>query len=300
MTKAKRPTKAVIAAAGFGTRFLPQTKAMPKEMLPLIDKPIIQYVVEGLVKAGIRDIILVTGSNKRSIEDHFDQPATDLLENLRSGGAKKAPFIEQINEIAGLANFVYVRQKGGYGNAVPLMNVAHLIGDEPFIYTFADDIIDAMPSHYEQVIAKYQELGGSILPCLKAKNDADFERYGIVGGEHLSEGVIKATSILEKPGRAKAQSDLASVGGYLLTPEVFEYIDRLKHLQEGEPELQIQPIITAMMNDNKPFFAYEIENAEYFDTGDKLEYLKTVVDFALRRDDVGADFRAWLEQRICK
>jgi UTP--glucose-1-phosphate uridylyltransferase len=300
MTKAQRPTKAVIAAAGFGTRFLPQTKAMPKEMLPLIDKPIIQYVVEGLVKAGIRDIILVTGSNKRSIEDHFDQPASDLLENLHAGGSKKQPFIDQINQIAGLANFVYVRQKGGYGNAVSLMNVAHLIGDEPFIYTFADDIIDAMPSHFEQVIAKYQELGGPVLPCIKAAKDEDFERYGIVGGEELRPGVIKATSILEKPGREKAQSDLASVGGYLLTPEIFEYLERLKSLQEGEPELQIQPIIKAMMDDGKPYYAYEIENAEYFDTGNKLEYLKTVVDFALRRDDLGPDFRTWLEERICK
>jgi len=295
-----RPTKAVIAAAGFGTRFLPQTKAMPKEMLPLIDKPIIQYVVEALVKAGIRDIILVTGSNKRSIEDHFDEPATDLLENLRAGGQKKQPFIEQIQAIAGLANFVYVRQKGGYGNAIPLLNVAHLIGDEPFIYTYADDIIEATPTHFEQMIARFQEFNGAILPCLKATKDEDFERYGIVGGEQLRDGVVKATSILEKPGRAKAQSNLASVGGYLFTPEIFEYLERLRDSQPDAPEFQIQPIITAMMNDGKPYFAYEIENAEYFDTGNKLEYLKTVVDFALRRDDLGKEFREWLEQRICK
>lgn len=300
MTKVKRPRKAVIAAAGFGTRFLPQTKAMPKEMLPLIDKPIIQYVVEGLVKAGIRDIILVTGSNKRSIEDHFDEPATDLLENLRAGGAKKQPFIDQIYDIAGLANFVYVRQKGGYGNAVPLMNVAHLIGDEPFIYTYADDIIDAMPSHFEQMIAKYDQLNGSVLPCVRVSKDEEFERYGIVGGEQLEGKLLRATTIQEKPGKAAASSDLASIGGYLFTPEIFEYLDRLKDTQEGEPEFQIQPIIKAMMDDGKPYFAYEIENAEYFDTGNKLEYLKTVVDFALRRDDVGVEFRAWLQERICK
>jgi len=299
MTK-QRPTKAVIAAAGFGTRFLPQTKAMPKEMLPLIDKPIIQYVVEGLVKAGIRDIILVTGSNKRSIEDHFDAPASDLLENLRAGGPKKQPFIDQIHDIAGLANFVYVRQKGGYGNAVPLMNVAHLIGDEPFIYTFADDIIDAMPSHFEQMIARYEELQGAVLPCIKATRDEDFERYGIVGGKQIRPGVISADTIKEKPGRAAVQSDLASIGGYLLTPDVFDYLERLREAQDGQPELQIQPILEAMMADGKPFFAYEIENAEYFDTGNKLEYLKTVVDFALRRDDLGDEFRKWLEDRVCR
>jgi UTP--glucose-1-phosphate uridylyltransferase len=296
----KRPTKAVIAAAGFGTRFLPQTKAMPKEMLPLIDKPIIQYVVEALVRAGIRDIILVTGSNKRSIEDHFDEPASDLLENLRAGGDKKQPFIDQIHEIAGLANFVYVRQKGGYGNAVPLLNVAHLIGDEPFIYTYADDIIDAMPSHFEQMVARYAEQQGVILPCVKVSRDEDYERYGIVGGEAADAGVLRATSIMEKPGRKAAQSDMASIGGYLLTPEIFTYLERLRDSQEGQPEFQIQPIIKAMMDDGLPCFAYEIENAEYFDTGNKMEYLKTVVDFALRRDDLGVEFRKWLEERICK
>lgn len=300
MTKATRPTKAVIAAAGFGTRFLPQTKAMPKEMLPLVDKPIIQHVVEGLVKAGIRDIILVTGSNKRSIEDHFDEPASDLLGNLRAGGAKKEKYIDEINSIASLANFVYVRQKGGYGNAIPLMNVAHLIGDEPFIYAYADDIIEATPSHFEQMIAKYLELDGCILPCMKAKSDEDFDRYGIVAGEEAGSGIIKANAIVEKPGRQAAPSDFASVGGYLLTPEIFEYLERLRIEQEDAPEFQIQPIIKAMMDDGKPYFAYEIENAEYFDTGNKLEYLKTLVDFGLRREDIGNAFKEYLEKRICK
>ncbi|MGH7237915.1 MAG: sugar phosphate nucleotidyltransferase, partial [Candidatus Saccharimonadales bacterium] len=151
MVKAK-VTKAVIAAAGFGTRFLPQTKAMPKEMLPLVDKPIIQYVVEQLVEAGVTDIIIVSGYSKRSIEDHFDAPNEDLLNNLRAGGDSKKPYIEQIEKIANLANFAYVRQKGSYGTATPLANAAHLIGDEPFIYTFADDLIVAEPNRFEQMI----------------------------------------------------------------------------------------------------------------------------------------------------
>src|ERR1700722_14465001 len=136
----KKIRKAVIPAAGFGTRFLPQTKAMPKEMLPIVDKPIIQYVVEELVAAGIKDIIIVTGYNKRSIEDHFDYPNQDLIANLRSGGKDKEPFLKQVEAIAVLANFIYVRQKGRYGNGTPLLNVAHLIGDEPFIYAYADDL----------------------------------------------------------------------------------------------------------------------------------------------------------------
>ena len=131
----RKPTKAVIAAAGFGTRFLPQTKAMPKEMMPLIDKPIIQYVVEELVAAGIRDIIIVGSANKRAIEDHFDVPNEDLLANLRAGGDKKRPLIDLVHSLSEMANFVYVRQKGPYGNATPLLSAAHLIGDEPFIYT---------------------------------------------------------------------------------------------------------------------------------------------------------------------
>src|SRR6185312_9470594 len=138
-------TKAVIAAAGFGTRFLPQTKAMPKEMLPLIDKPIIQYIVEDLVAAGIEDIIIVGSSNKRAIEDHFDLPSEDLLNNLRAGGPKKQHYLDELNGIANMANFIYLRQKGPYGNATPVMDAAHLIGDEPFIYTYADEFFVATP-----------------------------------------------------------------------------------------------------------------------------------------------------------
>jgi len=137
----KKVTKAVIPAAGFGTRFLPQTKAMPKEMLPVVDKPIIQYIVEELVEAGIKDIIIVTGANKRSIEDHFDTPNKDLVENLEAGGEKKKPLLDEIKKISELANFVYIRQKGPYGNGTPLLNVRHIIGDEPFVYAWSDDLL---------------------------------------------------------------------------------------------------------------------------------------------------------------
>src|SRR3982750_937894 len=157
MSEPKKIRKAVIAAAGFGTRFLPQTKAMPKEMLPLIDKPIIQYIVEDLVAAGITDVIIVGSSSKRAIEDHFDVANEDLLVNLRAGGAKKAHYIEELEALANLANFTYVRQKGPYGNATPLMNAAHLIGDEPFIYAYADDLTVATPNAFQQMIALYTE-----------------------------------------------------------------------------------------------------------------------------------------------
>src|SRR3989338_2448784 len=151
--------KAVIPAAGFGTRFLPQTKAMPKEMLPIVDKPVIQYVVEELVDAGITDIILVTGYHKRTIEDHFDAANLDLIKNLEVGGEKKRPLLEQVQKISSMANFIYVRQKGPYGNGTPLINVRHLIGDEPFIYTFSDDFIVAKPSRFKQMLAVYETYG---------------------------------------------------------------------------------------------------------------------------------------------
>ncbi|HUS26446.1 MAG TPA: UTP--glucose-1-phosphate uridylyltransferase [Nevskiaceae bacterium] len=294
----KNVTKAVIAAAGFGTRFLPQTKAMPKEMLPLVDKPIIQYIVEDLVEAGVKDIIIVTGYSKRSIEDHFDAPSEDLMNNLRAGGPKKAHFVEEIEAIANLANFVYVRQKGVYGNATPLMNVAHLIGDEPFIYCYADDITLAEPNRFQQMVHRYKELQGSILPCIRAKTDKDFDRYGIVGGEAVQDGVIRMNTIVEKPGRSTAPSDLANVGGYLFTPDIFAYLEASLDGLQPDQEFQVQPAMRQMMQEGKPFFACEIQNGEYCDAGDKLEYVKTVVKFALKRKDIGDDFREYLRQTV--
>jgi len=294
----KPVTKAVIAAAGFGTRFLPQTKAMPKEMLPLVDKPIIQYVVEELVGAGVKDIIIVTGSNKRSIEDHFDRPAADLIANLKQGGESKQHYIDEMRGIADLANFVYVRQKGPYGNATPVMNVQHLIGDEPFFYVFADDLFVAEPTRFQQMVALYEELQGAIFPCIRISKDEEFERYGVMGGEAVRDGVIKMNRIVEKPGRAAAPSDLASVGGYLLTPKIFEYLEREQHNLDGTREFYIQPAMQAMIDDGENFYAFEVRDSKYYDTGNKLEYLKTVVDFALQDDELKDDFGSYLRQRI--
>lgn len=288
-------TKAVIAAAGFGTRFLPQTKAMPKEMLPLVDKPIIQYVVEDLVNAGIQDIILVIASGKRSLEEHFDSPNQDLVNNLRSGGPDKEHFIDELEDISRLANFVYIHQKGSYGNARPIMNARHLIGDEPFIYIYADDVI--VPNRFPQMVKLHEELGGAILPCIKLTADEEFKQYGIMGGEYIRDGVMRMNTIIEKPGRADAPSDLANVGGYLLNPDIFSYLESLESSVPEGQEFQIQPIIRNMIANGKQFYAYELQGAKYYDTGNKLEYLKTVVDFALQRDDVGPAFREYLRQK---
>lgn len=288
------PTKAVIAAAGFGTRFLPQTKAMPKEMLPLVDKPIIQHVVEELVSVGIRDIIIVTGQAKRAIEDHFDSPTEDLVANLKMGGPKKEPLLKMVQDVSQMANFVYVRQKGPYGNGTPLLNVAHLVGDEPFIYTWSDDFIDATPSRFKQLIDVYSRYGASVLASIRAKTEGDYSRYGFAGGTEVEPGVIDAKTVIEKPGREHAPSDMAIVSGYLFTPDIFSYLQKAaEQMKEGD-ELWYNDALKLMLQDGKKVMAAEIKNGRYYDAGDKLEYMKTVVDFALRREDIGPAFRDYL------
>lgn len=295
----KKPTKAIIAAAGFGTRFLPQTKAMPKEMLPLIDKPIIQYVVEELVEAGIKDIIIIGSANKRAIEDHFDVPNQELLANLRAGGAKKQPLIDIVQRLSEMANFVYIRQKGPYGNATPLACASHLIRhDEPVIYTFADDFIAASPSRFRQMIEASQQLDGAILSCKKITDDSEFDRYGVINGQQIKDGVIKMTNIVEKPGKTNAPSDLASVSSYLLPGDIFGYLEKAKEKFDDHGEFTIQPIMQEMIDDGFDFYGVEITNGTYYDTGDKLEYLKTVIDFGLRDPNFGEDLRAHLTSRL--
>ncbi|MBI4079265.1 MAG: NTP transferase domain-containing protein [Candidatus Levybacteria bacterium] len=288
--------KAVIPAAGFGTRFLPQTKAMPKEMLPIVDKPVIQYVVEELVDAGITDIILVTGYHKRTIEDHFDAANLDLIENLRLGGEKKQPLLEQVENISRMANFVYVRQKGPYGNGTPLLNVRHLIGsDEAFIYTWSDDFILASPSRFKQMIAIYEKYGCSVLGSVKAVKDEDYDRYGFAGGKQIAEGLIDANVIIEKPGKQKAPSDLANVSGFIFTPDIFSYLDQaFERLKEGE-ELYYNDALKLMLADGKRVLAAQIKGGKYYDTGNKLEYMKTVVELALEHPDINGLFRDFLK-----
>ncbi|PWU24000.1 UTP--glucose-1-phosphate uridylyltransferase [Candidatus Cerribacteria bacterium 'Amazon FNV 2010 28 9'] len=289
--------KAVIPAAGFGTRFLPQTKAMPKEMLPIVDKPIVQYIVEELVSVGIEQIIIVTGYHKRSIEDHFDRPSMELVENLRMGGPKKEPLLKMTEAVSDLANFVYVRQKGPYGNGTPLLNVRELIGDEPFIYTWSDDFIKAEPvSRFQQLLDVYNEFGSSVLASVRVTRDEDFDRYGIAGGKTIRDGLIDVETIIEKPGKANAPSNLANVSGFLLTPDIFDYLDQaLSNLKDGS-ELYYNDALKLMLADGKKVIAAEIKNGRYYDTGNKLEYMKTVVEFALKHPEINGEFSAWLKE----
>lgn len=294
----QKVTKAVIPAAGFGTRFLPQTKAMPKEMLPIVDKPVIQIVVEGLVEAGIKDIIIVTGYHKRSIEDHFDAPSVDLVTNLKMGGEKKKHLLAEVEAISNLANFIYVRQKGPYGNGTPLMNVRALIGGEPFIYTWSDDFIRAEVNEFSELIRLYQKYDASVLSSIKLTRDEDYDRFGVAAGTEIEDGVIRVEQIVEKPGVANAPGDLGNVSSSLFKPEVFDYLDQvLENLREGE-EFYYNDAIKLMINDNKKILAAEIKNAKYYDTGNKMGYLRAVVDEALRHKNINGEFREYLREVV--
>ncbi len=291
-------TKAVIPAAGFGTRFLPQTKAMPKEMLPIVDKPVIQYVVEELVEAGITDIIIVTGYHKRTIEDHFDIPSRELIENLKLGGEKKKHYLDEVQAISDLANFIYVRQKGPYGNGTPLLNVRHIVGNEPFIYTWSDDFISASPSRFKQLIEAFNKYQSTCLASVRVTQDEDYDRYGFTGGTEVEEGVMDVSEIIEKPGKDNAPSNLANVSGFIFTPDIFNYLESaLESLQEGE-ELYYNDALKKMLSDSKKIYAIEIKNGKYYDTGNKMQYLKTVVDFALRHPELNGEFRDYLKSII--
>jgi len=289
--------KAVIAAAGFGTRFLPQTKAMPKEMLPIVDKPIIQLIVEELVAAGIQEIIIVTGYHKRSIEDHFDHMSADLRANLKQGN--KLELLNETKEISNLANFAYIRQKGPYGNATPLINAERFIGNEPFIFTFADDFVKADPGYFKQLVNVHNTRGGSVLTCVKASNPEDYQKYAYILGNEITPELIKMEKIIEKPGNPdNVNSDIASVSGYLLDSKIFKYLhEDLEKLEKGV-EFIMQPALQRMALDGEDIWALEIQNGTFYDTGDKLEYVKTVIDFALEREDMGEHIRSYLKSKI--
>jgi len=282
--------KVVIPAAGFGTRFLPQTKAMPKEMLPIVDKPVIQYVVEEAVSAGIEDVIIVTGYTKRSIEDHFDSPNADLVKNLEMG--KKYDLLEEIKKISEMANFIYIRQKGPYGNATPIKSAKHVIGNEPFLVLWGDDFVLANPSRAKQMIDVFYHYEATILCGIRTKRKEDTTRYAFVKGKDLGNGVWKVEKLIEKPGPEKAPSDLAIVSGYVLTPDIFPILDNQKPGKGGEYYL---PEAIDELAKVHPVYALEIKNGKYYDTGNKLEYLKTVVEIGLKHPGINGEFRSFLK-----
>lgn len=284
MVERKKITKAIIPAAGLGTRFLPATKAMPKEMLPLIDKPIIQYVVEEAVAAGITDIIIITGYNKRSIEDHFDH-SFELEARLKADDKIKQ--LREIQHIAEMANFVYVRQKGLYGNGTPVYCARHLIDkSEDFVVIWGDELIYAEPGRLTQMVKVYEKYGGGVISAVRIKNRADVSRYGIADVEKIKgeKFVFLIKSIVEKPEPKDAPSNLAAHGAYILPGRIFPYLQELAPGRGGE--IWLVDAIMQLMKSGYPMYAAEIENGRYYDTGNKLEYIKAQVDFALRHPDL--------------
>ncbi len=287
----KKINKVVIPAAGFGTRFLPQTKAMPKEMLPIVDKPVIQYVVEEAVQSGIESIIIITGSNKRAIEDHFDTPNEDLVKNLLQGN--KEHMLENIKKISDMANFIYIRQKGPYGNGTPVLTAEPAIENEPFAVLWGDEFIYSKPPRLEQMIKVYDKFGGIVISGVKIEKKEDLKRYGIADLEHVENNVYKIKQIVEKPEPEEAPSNIATHGGYILPSEVFSALKRIKPGKGGE--IWLVDAINLLKKEGFPVYTVVIEDGKYYDTGNKFEYMKTVVEFALHHKEIKEEFKAFLK-----
>lgn len=285
--------KAVIPAAGFGTRFLPQTKAMPKEMLPIVDKPVIQIVVEELVDAGITEIIIVTGYHKRSIEDHFDHNF-ELETELERG--QKFDYLEEVQRISNLANFYYLRQKGPKGNATPIWNAREIIGNEPFLVFWGDDFIKATPSRAKQLIAAYEKYGTVVLGGVTARRDDDYNRYGFAAGEQMEDGAIKVENLIEKPGKENTPSDLAIVSGQVYNPDIFDAIEEANRRREEGKELVYIDAINILREQGQAVHAVPIVGGKYYDCGNVLEYLKTVIELGME-SKIGPELKDWLKDQ---
>ena len=281
--------KAVFPAAGLGTRFLPATKAQPKEMLVLVDKPTIQYGVEEAVQSGVSNIILVTGRGKNAIEDHFDV-AAELETFLESRG--KLDQLEEIRKISSLINVAYVRQGEPLGLGHAVLVTRALVGDEPFAVILGDDVIDATPAALQQMIDVYQRVNGPVIAVERVPED-QVSNYGIVDVEPVGafgRGVFRIRDLVEKPPREEAPSNLAIIGRYILTPDIYPALEETARDRSGE--IQLTNGLRRLLQ-SRPLYAYEIDGVRH-DTGNKLGFLKAVVYFALKRPDLAEPFRDYL------
>ena len=279
--------KAVFPAAGLGTRFLPATKAQPKEMLPLVDKPTIQYVVEEAVASGLNELVLVTGRNKRAIEDHFDA-AFELEYYLQDRG--KTEELAQIKTISELATVSYVRQKEPLGLGHAILCARTLVGDEPFGVFLGDDIIVSHTPCMRQLLDVYARYQGPVVAVMRIPGP-DIARYGVITPKPLGGNVYEVLDMVEKPAPADAPSDLAIIGRYVLTPDLFPILAETTPDSRGEVQLTNG---LRTLQQRRPIYAVEFEGTRY-DTGDKLGFLKATVAFALARPDLADDFRAYLK-----
>ncbi|WP_350445900.1 UTP--glucose-1-phosphate uridylyltransferase GalU [Anaeromonas frigoriresistens] len=283
--------KAIIPAAGLGTRFLPATKAQPKEMLPIVDKPTIQYIIEEAIESGIEDILIITGRNKRAIEDHFDK-SVELEMTLEEKG--KTELLEQVQDISNMVNIHYIRQKEPKGLGHAINCAKSFIKDEPFAVLLGDDIVDS-PNEpcLRQLIDAYTQYEATILGVQEVAKE-DVNKYGIVDGEHIKDGVHKVKNLVEKPDIDKAPTNVAILGRYIITPDIFEILDNTTPGAGGEIQLTDALKELALKQD---MYAYNFEGKRY-DVGNKLGFLQATVEFALKREDLKDDFEEYLRRII--
>ncbi|GAB6931810.1 UTP--glucose-1-phosphate uridylyltransferase GalU [Calditerricola satsumensis] len=285
-----RVRKAVIPAAGWGTRFLPATKAQPKEMLPLVDKPIIQYVIEEAIASGIEDILIVTGRGKRAIEDHFDR-SVELEYFLRQNN--KEELLATVQEIGQLADIHFIRQKEPLGLGHAIYQARRHIGNEPFAVLLGDEVFVGEKPCLAELIEVYSRVGGSVIAVQEVPVN-DVSRYGIIAPKKIENRLYYAHDLIEKPSVTEAPSNLAIIGRYVLDPAIFDILEHLEPGRNGEIQLTDG---LRLLNQSTPVYAYEPVSKRY-DVGDKLGYLQATVELALARQDVGAPFRRFLEELL--
>lgn len=279
--------KAVFPAAGLGTRFLPATKAMPKEMLPVVDKPIIQYGVEEAVQSGIENIIIVTGRGKAAIEDHFD--VSFELENLLESRNKDG-LLKIVRGISDMIDVSYIRQKEALGLGHAVMRASALVGNEPFVVVLADDVIEAKTPCIRQLLDVYEKYDAPVIAVMEVPEDKT-SFYGVVDAEPVSENVYRIRDLVEKPKKGEAPSNLAIIGRYVLTPDIFDSIGKIA--PGAGSEIQLTDAIRHLLQ-TRPVYACKFEGKRY-DAGDKLGFLKATVEFGLRNPELGAAFREYLK-----
>jgi UTP--glucose-1-phosphate uridylyltransferase len=279
--------KAVFPAAGLGTRFLPATKASPKEMLPLVDKPLIQYAVEESVASGIDTILIVTGRDKTAIEDHFDI-SFELEHMLKERG--KDDMFDLVRKVSDLAKISYTRQKEALGLGHAIYQGKDFVGNEPFAVLLADDMVDAEVPAIKQMMAIYEKYDAPVLATMQVEGEA-ISRFGVIAGEEVEPGVMRVSDMVEKPDFKDAPSDLAIIGRYILTPDIFDAIEGTQAGSGGE--IQITDAMRKLLT-TRPFYALRLEGRRH-DAGDKLGFLVANVELALKRDDLGTEFRNYLK-----
>lgn len=286
----RKVRKAVIPAAGLGTRFLPATKAQPKEMLPIVDKPTLQYIIEEAVASGIEEILIITGRNKKSIEDHFDKSVELELELENKG---KQELLDIVQGISNMINIHYIRQKEPKGLGDAVYCARHFIGEEPFAVMLGDDIVDNDVPCLEQLIDAYDEYRTTILGVQKV-NMHETDKYGIISAKHIEDRVYKVKDLVEKPEPGKAPSNIAILGRYILTPEIFDILENLPEGKGGEVQLTDA---LKELSKKEAMYAYNFKGRRY-DVGDKLGFLEATVDFALKKPELKDDFMQYLN-KVC-